>query len=190
MNDTAQIVNRFVDDNHKIDKEKLRLFVNQKLSSQLAWVTYWLHGTAHLHNWNRLADFIASHDRDPKSQNWQKGLDQIMGLPATIRGWNSDHCESIERLEFSIASKAAELATGDDNQDYYTALTIRHDQLLACTQVMDTAIENLGQLVKLDNMEEMIQSEPFGWFMNKDIDTYIYESAREVYELRNKLTEN
>ncbi len=190
MNDTAHIVNQFVDNDHKIDKEKLRIFVKEKLTSQLAWVTYWLHGTAYLHNWNRLADYIASHDKDPKSKSWQKGLDQIMALADTIRGWNAEHCESAERMEFSIASKAAELATGNDDQDYYTALTIRHDQLLACIQVMDEAIKNLGKLVKLDSMEEIIATEQFDWFVVKGIDTYIYERAREVYDLRNKLVEN
>lgn len=180
MNSAAQIAYQFLDNQQKIQKEGLREYSLKKLTMHLNWVSFWVQGSENVSRWNSLADYISSHDREPEYETWKKGLDQIMIIPKTIKGWINDHVDSVERLEFSISSKAAELASGDDLHDYYMALTIRHDQLLACVEVLGDAVVKLGEIIKMNDNQAILESEAFGFFASKEMETYIYELAQSI----------
>ena len=50
-------------------------------------------------------------------------------------GWLQDHLSTHEVFERSVRSKAYDISSGDHHADYYKALLIRRDQLLAARDV-------------------------------------------------------
>lgn len=187
----TQLLSKFVtNSDKKIDRPALRQYVYDELNRMLAWTDYLLNNPEYQSRWRLISDYVESHDGRPEQKAWQLAVGEIITLSDQIRGWINDHVDSDERMEFSIASKAAEISSGNEVYDYFHALMVRHDQLLACVEVFKEATENLAKITKLADVGEIIESEYFKFFTTKTISQHIYEFAKIMYKMRNGSTQN
>ena len=178
-------------------KKLLGLFIKDKVVDKAGICTYTLERLQTLH---RQIDFLANNPAT--SQHWNELrdfaviqlsiadghavaiFDQILSLHEIIEAWITDHVDSPERFEFSVLSKAAEISSGNDDADYFNALIIRHDQLLAAVTVFETAVKYWQELLKMQP-NEAIHSKQLTFFEENSIEGWIYACAQKMYALRN-----
>jgi len=180
-----ELLTKFITSNNKkVDTLALRKYVFDELSRIYAWCEYLLHNPEYTDRWRNLKDYIQSHDGRFEQEKWKNAVNEIVTLDSQIQGWIDEHVDSDERIEFSIATKAAEISSGNEVYDYYYALMVRHDQLLACVEIFRQASEGLAQLAKMSDVGEMVDSSAFGFFVEKTISQHIYETAKIMYKMR------
>ena len=185
------LLTKFVSlEDKKIDKLALRKYVYDELQRMYAWTEYLLHNPEYRDKWRTIGDYVESHDGRPEQEAWRLAVGEITTLDQQIKGWIDDHVDSDERMEFSIASKAAEISSGNEMFDYYHALMVRHDQLLACVEVFCEAAEKLAAITKLPDVGAVVESESFKFFTEKTIAQHIYEMAKIMFKLREGGAEN
>jgi hypothetical protein len=72
-------------------------------------------------------------------------------------GWIQDHLADHNVFEDSIRSKAREISSGDHHGDYYRALILRRDQLLAARDVFREYTSRLREIFS-DDREQVLAS--------------------------------
>jgi len=98
------------------------------------------------------------------------------------RDWIEEHLVDSERIDKSIRHKAHEMSSGDHFNDYYQALLIRRDQLLAARDVFREYTRNLRDIFT-ENRENVLES-----LQKFDFDQGIYLRAIEYHAARNELS--
>lgn len=187
----TQLLNKFISgDDNKINKHYLRKYVNDELNQFIAWTDFLLNNPEYKNKWRLLHDYIQSHSERSEYQKWQFGISEMFSLTEQITGWLNDHVDSEERMEFSIASKAAEISSGNEMFDYFQAMLVRHDQLLACVEIFKEATKNLAELSKLSDIGEIVTHSSFEYFCEKSLSNHIYELAKIMYKMRQQQTEH
>ena len=177
-NDLNQLTKLFFDGN-KLQKEELRTYVLDILQTIREELDYYLHQPSLSSLWEHVSNFCSyTHNKE-----CQQGAQRILKLIEGIDFWIREGVSSPERFEFFVLSKATELSTGDTDKDYYHALMIRHDQLLAVTLVFKQALEELKECTKLE-ANQMMYSPHFQFFMESDIDSRIFTLAEQFFQIR------
>ncbi|MGI5828412.1 MAG: hypothetical protein ACOX6V_05325 [Patescibacteria group bacterium] len=176
-----ELVGLFFEEN-KLQKEQLRTYVLQQLTTIRKEFDYYLHTPNMSDLWNQVGNLSSF----TTNRTYQDACRRVLNLTNEIDFWIKECVSSEQHLEFFILSKASELNSGDKDRDYYNALLIRHDQLLAVTEVFKTALDNLKACSKLPS-NCIIHSKEFEYFIEKDLKTRIFELAEEFYVTRKEL---
>jgi hypothetical protein len=95
--------------------------------------------------------------------------------------WISEHLSDSETFERSIKAKAWEMNSGDHLLDYYNALILRRDQLLAARDVFREYTRFLRDIFSEERDNVMNSLKSF------DFDSGIYLRAQEYQHAREKL---
>src|SRR5690606_25371296 len=110
-------------------------------------------------------------------------LNEIDTLPKYIQSWIDKSVDSPERFEFFVGSKAEEISTGDEKKDYFWAMQIRHDQLIAVTRVIGRLLEIIEKWVVLDPAA-IYQEEVFQGLSEYSIEKQVYLEAENIHKSR------
>lgn len=181
--DPAQLVNQFIT-HQQVDKSALREYVDQKLTAFHKQYQYLMTKPNYQTRWHQLSDYLNSLPESEQKTKLLSGWQQINDLHEMLHGWRSDNVDTEERFEFSIQRKAHELHTGDEDFDYYTALLIRHDQLLSAVLIFQTALDCLAELLDIPQAADMARSDAFQFFVEQELDHRIFQTAEQIYHLR------
>lgn len=174
-----QIVNEFVSDDGHLDKEALRVYVLDRFRELHRRVDYLLSNPTYKKHWLAIHDKLLSNGNDDDKQ----AVNEISNLHELIEEWIGHFVDTPERLEFSVQTKAMEISSGDQQADYFYALTARHDQLLCAVEVFDRAVENLSDILQLPT-DEAIKSGKLDFFRKQPVKELIFKLAGKVYEIR------
>lgn len=112
-----------------------------------------------------------------------RGYSQIVGITVFIHTWIQTSVETKERMSFFVESKASELKTGDAQKDYYWALCIRHDQLIALTSVVSALERHLTRWIDM-TIEAILEDDTFLGLCDISLEEQIYLEAEKVRERR------
>lgn len=132
--------------------------------------------------WNKIKDLASLSGDNPN----QEAIEQILILPNIINLFIKDNISNPQVFEFYIKSKAAEISSNDPAKDYYLAMKIRNDQVLAYIYVFSQCINNLEDCL-LFKPHEVLSQSCFLYFGLKKVEDYVYEIADKLYQARIKL---
>ena len=166
-------------DNNQLKKEDLRIFILDQFNHYLTQLHDPLHLIQNHQLWTKLSDQAAIAQND----DHLKACQAITTLDKQVQYWIKEGVETPQRFEFFILSKAAQLNSGDQNRDYYHAMLIRHDQLLAVNHVLGQAIKHITNCLKLPQ-QEIRNSDDFRFFYLRTIEERIFKTAQLIYKTR------
>jgi len=174
----------FIDADNRVDKEGLRLFVLNRLIElkQLASEVcidkkeFWDQAEALTHQ-----VLMSSVEQSALA------IRQLARLPNYIQTWIETSVDSPERLEFFVLAKANELHTGDQTKDYYWALQIRHDQLIALVRVLEILLGKMKGWITL-RPAQLFDDVVFAGLTECGVEDQVYLEAEKVYQERLQLT--
>lgn len=175
----------FVDKNSEIDREAMRTYVLAELTQLKDQVGEIVLDDKHQPVWKQLHDFIVTHVPDQEKDKALNLENQIKNLPQYLNQWIETSVDSPERLEFFIGSKAEEIKSGDQQRDYFWALQIRHDQLVALVRVVSRLVNELNQWLQLEP-KEIFQEPVFQGLLDFSIEDQIYLEAENIQKQRSK----
>jgi hypothetical protein len=135
--------------------------------------------------WNQLQALIFEKSGEEK-QELLRVERQLVHLPEVISQWHHLAVDSMERFNFFVAVKAKEIASGDEKHDYYWALQIRHDQLVALVEVMELLLGHIRRWVEMDALE-VIGDGVFLGLETRSVEEQIYLEAERIHTLRASL---
>jgi hypothetical protein len=116
----------------------------------------------------------------------QAACNRIRSMHTLVDYWLRESVSTPQSLEFFILSKAVEISSGNKEQDYYDAMMIRNDQLLAVVEVFTQALAHI-QVCSTLSPEQILISPDFIYFADKEVDTRIFETAVLFYDARRAL---
>lgn len=172
----------FIDASSRVDREGLRLFVLGEMQRcrQTAESVCLEQGVF----WERLAGVAAQTLYDEEERRKAlKAIDQLVHLPQFIGTWMSTALDSEERFNFFVMTKAHELKSGDQQKDYYWALQIRHDQLVALVRVIEMLLDKMKIWLSL-RPKEVFGDPVFSGLTEYDVEQQIYLEAERIYKER------
>ncbi len=132
--------------------------------------------------WNQVRDLAYISKQDIAIS----AINQIHSLPGHITHRIKENVDSPQAFELFIQLKAAEISSGDKMKDYFLAMKIRNDQLLACLYVYTQSITQLEFCISF-LPSDVLQHPAFIYFGEKSIEDRIYEIAQKMYDSRVKL---
>ncbi len=179
------IIDQFVTDRQTIDKEKLRQYVFQSLSDCHTEADYLINNPENKNHLHQINDLLAQHQQPEIRQLGLTAMERINQLHKEVESWINDNVDSPERFEFSIQAKATEISSGNQDYDYWAALTIRHDQLLAAVVIFEEALAKLSSLIHTEPAEA-VNSPDLKYFAEHTSPERIFKAAEEIYQLRNQ----
>jgi hypothetical protein len=106
---------------------------------------------------------------------------QLKNLSRFIEGFIMTSVDTKERLEFFVLAKAQEISSGDTERDYYWAMHIRQDQLIALIRVLSRLLDHLRILVKMPAAEVMDDPVILG-LLEYSVEDQVYLEAEKVHE--------
>lgn len=176
----------FIDKNSEIDREAMRVYVLKELGQIKEQLGHLLLDVEHETFWKNIHDCIVTQITDPQEKEKALKLEtQIHNLPQYINQWIQTAVDSPERLEFFVSAKAEEIKSGDQNKDYFWALQIRHDQLIAIVRVLSRLLNELNQWLQL-SPSQVIQEPIFQGLLDYSIEDQIYLEAENIQTQRSK----
>lgn len=181
INDLKGLLQNFFN-HHVLDKTKLREYLIGQIEPIDNAVFSLIESNPQLEKWQAVKD-LAILSKDDVSIS---AINQIIFVPHFIRQFKSYNLNSQENFELAIKLKAAEISSGDQIRDYFTAEKIKNDQLLATLYVLCEAINHLERLSFLE-IKDVLKHPSYHYFGQKSLDDRIYEVALKLYEARLKL---
>ena len=179
----------YIETDGRVNGPKLRESVFEGLKSLLKQAEYCLNENANQAFWRYLHQVIVSSYLDEDKQSLLEVEAQINGLPLFIETWIKTAVESPERFEMFIKIKAAEVGSGDEKHDYYEALLIRHDQLVALREVLGTLLKHIDRWLTM-RAEEVVEDEVYVGLIDYSIEQQIYLEAQRIHRLRTEVKTN
>lgn len=177
----------FIDEQSRIDKEALRNFAFSELSRFEEKVEVLVFGQDNKQFWESLHNLIAVYD-GPEKMSYRKVEKQIENLKSYITGWKETSVSSEERFEFFVQTKASEIKSGDQMRDYFWALQIRHDQLVALVTVIGRLINQIEIWVKMKT-SEVLDDPIYVGLGEYSLEDQVYLEAANIHKKRKKMTE-
>ena len=136
----------FINEENKVDTEGLIDFGKKQLTEMKQQATYLLN--QHASFWIEVHNKIIEREDREEKRVLLAVEQQMKHLPMFAKQWVETALDSKERFDFFVMTKAQEIGSGDNDKDYFWALTIRHDQIIALVRVLRLLIERLEALVK------------------------------------------
>lgn len=176
----------FIDENSAIDKEALRQYINNELLRVFKLAEMYVNGEDYQLFWQELHNKIGVLE-DKKEKEKLVGVEsQLKDLPEFIYKWIESSVESVERFDFFIATKAEDIGSGDQQHDYFWALQIRHDQLVALVKVLDTLMGHMKNWVKM-SAGSVLSDGVFLGLTDYSVEDQIYLEAEKIHKQRENL---
>lgn len=174
----------FVDAQSKVDREGLRNHVLSRLQSFHQRADHLCVDKANY--WSSVELAAKKYLPVKDQQKVIQLVKQIKSLPGYIDGWINLSVDTDERFEFFILTKAHELNSGDQAKDYFWALQIRHDQLVALVRVLDILLDKLKLWTEL-RPEAVFDDPVFAGLTDYGLEDQVYIEAEKVYKERTQL---
>ncbi len=114
-------------------------------------------------------------------------IHQLVRLPQYIETWIETAVDTPERFEFFVLSKAHELGSSDQQKDYFWALQIRHDQLIALVRVLDMLMDKIKLWTSL-RPAQLFDDPVFAGLVECGVEDQVYLEAEKVYRERQQIT--
>lgn len=168
-----------------IDQEALRQYTANRLKQLKEQAFELTQDSTNISFWQQLHDHIALNTSDTEKSMLIKVESQLKHVSDFIQGWYDTAVDSPERLEFFIRSKAAELKSGDKDNDYYWAIQIRHDQLVGLIHVLEHLVKHLKRWIKL-SPEQVLNDPVFQGMTRYTLEDQVYLEAQKVHKQREK----
>lgn len=176
----------FIDENSQVDREALRLHILKQLEELKTQAVWFETDDSHKAFWSGLHDVISVKELSENDRNEYRSLEnQLHNLPKYIDAWIKKTVDTNERLEFFIASKAEEIKSGDAQHDYFWALQIRHDQLIAIVRVISRLLDVISKWVQLEP-RDVIEDPLFQGLVETNLEEQIYLEAENIHKQRSK----
>lgn len=175
----------FVDTSSKIDQLALREFAHKRMNQLLVQVRFLLTSSDNADFWNQLHILIVSKSESEKKQ-LLRVESQLLHLDSFIDEWIRMAVESDERFAFFVKTKAEEIDSGDEKKDYFWALQIRHDQLIAILRVLELLLIRVEEWVEM-KPDEVVRDGVFLGLEDSSIEEQIYLEAEKVKIERDNL---
>ncbi len=176
----------FIQNYHSIDRESLRLYILTTLGEVRSQAETLIFAPEHQPFWESLHNAIGATQGDPQRQELRRVEEELRGIPHFIDAWKHTAVDTSERLDLFVRVKAAELLTGDQDKDYYWAMRIRHDQLLALCRVLTLLLDQLKTWVEQD-AASVLNDAIFLGLTRYSLSQQVYLEAREVHKERQRL---
>jgi hypothetical protein len=109
----------------------------------------------------------------------------LLRLDQFIETWIQSAVESKERFDFFVQAKASEIDGSDPDENYYKALGIRHDQLLALVRVLQVLV-TLMQTWATIPIDNVLESPEFQGLLETPLETQIFLEAEAIANQRLK----
>jgi hypothetical protein len=173
----------FVDTMTSVDKEGLRQFVLSRLIElkRVADIVCLDHKEVWEHAQSVAPNILKKDERQVIDV-----LEQLKHLPGYITSWIETAVDSPERLDFFVLSKANELHSGDQKKDYFWALQIRHDQLVALVHVLELLLDKMNVWVWMEP-SHLFDDPVFAGLTTCSIEQQVYLEAERIYHERQQL---
>lgn len=174
----------FIDSNSVVDKEGLRLFVLNQLTIMKLKAEELCVERADF--WKRLRLVITDTLLESEQEKALRAVDQLIGLPYYISTWIETAVDSAERFGFFVMTKAHELKSGEQDKDYFWALQIRHDQLVALVRVLEILLDTMKLWVSL-RPEKVLDDPLFSGLTEFGLEEQVFLEAEKIYNERMKI---
>lgn len=174
----------FIDENNSLDKESLRRFALESLGENRDVIRKSLENPL----WEQLHNAVGADENNNMFSSIREVESQLKSLPGFIDTYIQTALDSSERFELFVLVKAAELKSQDQNNDYFWALQIRHDQILALVNVIEKIKELLISWSKME-ISKILKDKEFIKLADLSIEDQVYLEAEKVYKERNKKTD-
>ena len=176
------IVTAFFNADKQLDSEALRCFALETLQKLAKRSEQCISSAQCSQQWRQVDDraVVGNH------KHWTAGYNQVQELGTAIAFWIKEAVESEQRWNFFVLEKATEISSGDRDRDYYHALMIRHDQILAACLVLEQAVMAVEQSCQL-SVDALLQSEAMRFLARDEIETTIFAKAETFLKQRLQL---
>jgi len=175
----------FVDSASRIDREGLRTYVLAQLTTfknQIERITI------EKSSFFEKVRIAASKTLSPEeSQRVKNVVDQLVELPNYLETWIETAVDTPERFEFFVLTKANEMHSNDQQKDYFWALQVRHDQLVALVRVMELLIDKIKLWTSI-RPDQVLDDPIFAGLTEHGVEDQVYLEAQKVYEERKRMT--
>lgn len=175
----------FIDANYRVDREGLRQYVLAEMSGYRKLAETVCVGQDVF--WDKLTQTVRERVTDADKDKALLAVDQLRHLPQFIDTWISTALDTTERFDFFVLTKAHELNSSDQTNDYYWALQIRHDQLVALVTVVSMLLDKM-KIWKSLRPVEVLDDPVFAGLTVYDVEKQIYLEAERIYQERQKIT--
>lgn len=175
----------FVDAQSRVDREGLRNYVVAQLITMRQQATALC--TDYHAFWDK-AELIAR--KQLLEQEREKVISvfaQLRQLPEYIDMWMETAVDTPERFDFFVLAKAHELKSGDQQKDYFWAIQIRHDQLVALVRVLDLLLDKMKLWVTL-RPDKILEDPVFAGLTTYGVEDQVYMEAERVYTERQRMS--
>lgn len=175
----------FVDSQSRVDREGLRTYIVGQLTQMKAEAEKVCVDRAAF--WNKALVSARAQLFGTEQTKAVTTIRQLSSLPQFIQTWSDTAVESPERFDFFVLAKAHELKSGDQQKDYFWALQIRHDQLVALVRVLDMLLDKMKLWVSL-KPHQLFDDPVFAGLTEYGLEDQVYLEAEKVYKERQQLT--
>ena len=174
-------MSRYIDENSVVDAVGLRQYVFDQLvqlkkTAEVVCVEKQIF-------WDKVKLLVTTELYDEEREKATIVLNQLTHLPHYIQMWVETSVDTSERFDFFVMTKAHELMSGDQSKDYFWALQIRHDQLMALVQVLTLLIGQMKMWVKKD-ANKLLDDPIFSGLTDMGIEDQVYLEAEKIYKER------
>lgn len=176
----------FIQNYHSIDREAMRLYIVQTLTELRSKAETIIFAPEHQPFWDSLHNAIGAIQDDSQQQKLRRVEQELRGIVHFIDDWKHTAVDSSERLDLFVRVKAAELLTGDQDKDYYWAMRIRHDQLVALCRVLSLLLDQISSWVT-QTPQEVLEDAVFLGLTQYSLEQQVYLEAQQVHKERQRL---
>lgn len=162
-----------------IESNQLRLGLLTELKTLHDQVNILLHSEKYHEFWRNLHDYIVQFYANEEKESLLAVEAQLLTQDIYIETWIKTAVETPERFEMFIRTKAAEIKSGDKKNDYYWALKIRHDQLVALLTVEQALVGALCTFVQKEVKLVLADSRIQG-LKDYPVETQVFLEAEHV----------
>jgi hypothetical protein len=179
--DLQILLNNFFKGN-QLEKETLRTYILEQLTIIKQKLHQQILTEEKCTFWNKVHDLAYLSKQDISIA----AVNQICSLPSNVSSRINESVSSTQTFELFIKLKAAEISSNDKLRDYFLAMKIRNDQLLASMYVYTQSIVQLEFCLSYEP-SNVLKHPSFVYFGETSIEDRVYEIAQKLYEARLKL---
>lgn len=172
----------FVNKNSAIDKESLRTYALNKLLNDRDMMQVLIAKPI----WEKLHNVVGSEKNKIQLEKYRRSQSQLLGLCGFIDAYIKTSLDSMERFELFVQIKALELISKDQQNDYFWALQIRHDQVVAVVEVIEKIVRLTNSWSSM-SVDEILQDKEYVKLSYTSVEDQVYLEAERVYKERNKI---
>lgn len=176
----------FIQNYHSIDREAMRLYTADTLGELRARAETLIFAPEHQSFWDALHNAIGAVPDKKQQKSLRRVEEELRGLTHFIDEWLHTAVDTSERLDLFVRVKAAELLTGDQDKDYYWAMRIRHDQLVALCRVLTLLLDQISAWVK-QQANDVLEDAVFMGLTQYSLAQQVYLEAQQVHKERARL---